>query len=249
EGSRQALKDLLFSAGFLFDLPYKNNDTAEFLQHATVMTDSVDCTLKSTIRVPENNTGVRSNDVTTVDTGETGIGKHVVLALADSGAVYSSIHPDLVRQLDIPTHGLPYAVYGKGIGGEYLVDRFIYEKITLHDLRFDHHPFKVNKCGASEFVIVLGADFFRKFELIVNPANRSIGRQVGKNSFWELVMDTRIKKCRRKLYNLPVQVNQDINVKMVREEMYDFKIKLKDIELLQEKVCHCDNEVVDSLNK
>ncbi|CAF2207177.1 unnamed protein product, partial [Rotaria magnacalcarata] len=36
---------------------------------------------------------------------------------------------------------------------------------------------------------------------------------------------------------------------MVREEMYDFKIKLKDIELLQEKVCHCDNEVVDSLNK
>ncbi|CAF4201018.1 unnamed protein product, partial [Rotaria magnacalcarata] len=36
------------------------------------------------------------------------LGKHVVLALADSGAVYSSIHPDLVRQLDIPTHGLPY---------------------------------------------------------------------------------------------------------------------------------------------
>ena len=272
EGSRQALKDLLFSAGFLFDLPYKNNDSAKTFQQATVMTDSVDCSWRSTVRTPDGNTGVRSNDGTTVNTeviGEhancfvdnnvkrsndvftiyVGLGKHVVLALADSGAVYSSIHPDLVRQLDIPTHGLPYPVYGKGIGGEYLVDRFIYEKITLHDLRFDHHPFKVNKCGASEFVIVLGADFFRKFELVVNPANRSIGRQVGKNSFWELVMDTRSRKCRRKLYNLPVQVNQDINVKMVCEEMYDFKIKLKDIELLQEKICQCDNQVVDELNK
>ncbi|CAF2147319.1 unnamed protein product, partial [Rotaria magnacalcarata] len=134
EGSRQALKDLLFSADFLFDLPYKNNDTAEFLQHATVMTDSVDCSVGSTVRAPDNNTGVRSSGVMedkTVNTEEmgehancfvdnknnksndiftiyVGLGKHVVLALADSGAVYSSIHPDLVRQLDIPTHGLPY---------------------------------------------------------------------------------------------------------------------------------------------
>ncbi|CAF2120679.1 unnamed protein product, partial [Rotaria magnacalcarata] len=242
------------------------------------MTDTIKCSSASTVQTEDNNGGVLSNSVRkstsnvetdiAEDEGEhktclvdnvsngndiftiyVGVANQVVLALADTGAVYSSIHPDLVKQLSISTHDLPAEVYGKGIGGEYMVNKFVYEKITLHDLRFDDHPFKINKCGTSQFVMVLGADFFRKFELIINPANRSIGRQVAKNSFWELVMDTRIKKCRRKLFNLPVQVDKDINVKIVREEMFDFKIKLKNIELLKEKMCHCDNEVIDNLNK
>ncbi|CAF4151266.1 unnamed protein product [Rotaria magnacalcarata] len=276
--SREALKDLLFFAGLLFDLPYKKIDSAEPFQHSTVMTDTIQCSSASTAQTDDNNSGVLSNcskkSTPNVETdiaevlGEhktchidnvsnendiftiyVGIANQVVLALADTGAVYSSIHPDLVKQLNIPTHELPVEVYGKGIGGEYMVDRFVYEKITLHDIRFDDHPFKVNKCGTSQFVMVLGADFFRKFELIINPANRSVGRQVAKNSFWELVMDTRNKKCCRKLFNLPVQVDKDINVKVVREKMLDFKIKLKNIELLQEKMCHCDDEVINNLNK
>ncbi|CAF2013508.1 unnamed protein product, partial [Rotaria magnacalcarata] len=161
--SREALKDLIFSAGLLFDLPYKSIDSAEHFQHSTVMTDTVKCLSASTVQTDDNNSGVLSNSLRkstlnvemdiAEDKGEhetclvdnlsnsndiftiyVGVANQVVLALADTGAVYSSIHPDLVKQLRIPTHDLPTEVYGKGIGGEYMVNKFVYEKITLHDL-------------------------------------------------------------------------------------------------------------------
>ncbi|CAF3771461.1 unnamed protein product, partial [Rotaria socialis] len=177
------------------------------------------------------------------------IGGLTVLALVDSGAVFSSIQPEVVNRLGLETYDVPKGLYGQGIGGKYEIKKCILEKIILHDLKFDYHAFKVNPRNSNKFLMVLGADFFRKYELIINPSTLSIGRQVGPNSYWELFADTRENKCRRRLFNISINIDHDINIREMKEQMHDFKIRLGGIELLTEKQCHCSNVELDSLNK
>ena len=113
-----------------------------------------------------------------------GIGDKVFVCLIDSGAEFSSISGSVASELNLPQYPIKKgALCSKGVAGEYDITHAVKINIIFHDLEFSEHIFKINDTGTTQFKVIIGTDFLRAFNLIVDPFNLSISRQISDHRF------------------------------------------------------------------
>ncbi|CAF2081570.1 unnamed protein product [Rotaria magnacalcarata] len=174
-----------------------------------------------------------------------GILDKVYICLLDSGAEFSSISASVAKELQLPQYPVEKGTLSsKGVGGSYEITHACWINIIFHDLQMSKHIFKINETGTTQFKIIIGMDFLRAFQLIVDPFHLSISRQISETSFWSLHTNILTGLCRRRIHRVPYRLRTGLIPEINRESLYRFDIIIPDIEILPKKICLCS----DSLN-
>ncbi|CAF2181397.1 unnamed protein product, partial [Rotaria magnacalcarata] len=138
--------------------------------------------------------------------------------------------------------------YSSGIAGNVNITGMSCISVALHDLQFPPIACRIIHGTSPDYFVTLGSDFLYTNKLIVNCANKSIGRQIAPDVYWELIVDLGKSSCRRRIVNLPIYLQNDLTTSKGNETITDFNIVLPDVKIVKNFSCACENETINKLN-
>ncbi|CAF4215483.1 unnamed protein product, partial [Rotaria magnacalcarata] len=169
--------------------------------------------------------------------------------LIDSGAQMSSMTKAGLKYFDIPCKELPPGKYNSlGMGGITPITHVAEANVVCHDLMFPKHSFKIINNSNPDYYVTLGSDWLQENKIIIDPFNLSIGCQIDKESYWELMCNCKLKLCRRILRNIPVYCYEGVTPREQYETLSNFNINLPDVKIIEQKNCLCNEPTMDKLN-
>ncbi|CAF4867748.1 unnamed protein product [Rotaria socialis] len=169
--------------------------------------------------------------------------------LIDSGAQMSSMTKAGLKYFDIPCKELPPGKFNSlGLGGITPITHVAQANVVCHDLMFPAHSFKIINNTNPDYYVTLGSDWLQENKIIIDPFNLSIGCQIDKESYWELICNCKLKLCRRILRNIPVYCYEGVTPREQCETLSSFNINLPDVKIIEQKVCLCNEPILDKLN-
>ncbi|CAF4203626.1 unnamed protein product, partial [Rotaria magnacalcarata] len=169
--------------------------------------------------------------------------------LIDSGAQMSSMTKAGLKYFDIPCKELPPGKFNSlGLGGITPITHVAQANVVCHDLMFPAHSFKIINNTNPDYYVTLGSDWLQENKIIIDPFNLSIGCQIDKESYWELICNCKLKLCRRILRNIPVYCYEGVTPREQCETLSSFNINLPDVKIIEHKVCLCNEPILDKLN-
>ncbi|CAF3747204.1 unnamed protein product [Rotaria socialis] len=171
------------------------------------------------------------------------------ICLIDSGAQMSSMTKAGLKYFDIPCKELPPGKYNSlGMGGITPITHVAQANVVCHDLMFPKHSFKIINNSNPDYYVTLGSDWLQENKIIIDPFNLSIGCQIDKESYWELMCNCKLKLCRRILRNIPVYCYEGVTPREQYETLSHFNINLPDVKIIENKNCLCNEPTMDKLN-
>ncbi|CAF4344162.1 unnamed protein product [Rotaria magnacalcarata] len=138
--------------------------------------------------------------------------------------------------------------YSSGIAGNVNITGMSCISVALHDLQFPPIACRIIHGTSPDYFVTLGSDFLHANKLIVNCANKSIGRQIAPDVYRELIVDLGKSSCRRRIVNLPIYLQNDLTTSKGNETITDFNIVLPDVKIVKNFSCACENETINKLN-
>ncbi|CAF2137327.1 unnamed protein product, partial [Rotaria magnacalcarata] len=177
------------------------------------------------------------------------INNKTAIAILDSGANASLMTKEGAEYFNVEITDVKNGnFYSEGIAGHIDIKGISSVTVTLHDLQFPPIACRIIDTGHPDYFLTLGSDFLYNNKLILNCANKSIGRQIAPDVFWELIIDIDKSSCRRRIVNLPIYLKNDLITSKGNETITDFNIVLPNVKIVKNFSCACKNETINKLN-